>query len=137
MKNQEHVNLTIGRVAELSNVGVETIRYYEREGILQQPPRIGGSIRRYPKETIHRLHFIRRAQELGFSLQEITELLSIRSTGKGSCSKVAEKTDLKLAQIEEKISGLRRLKSALLKVKDCCAQQTPSDKCPVLESFYA
>ena len=137
MKNKKYINLTIGRIAELSNVGVEAIRYYEREGILQQPPRIGSSIRRYPEETIHRLHFIRRAQELGFSLHEITELLSIRSTGKGSCSKVAEKTDLKLAQIEEKISDLKRLKSALLKVKDCCAQQAPSDKCPILEKFYA
>lgn len=137
MKNREYVNLTIGRVAELSNVGVETIRYYEREGILQQPPRIGNSIRRYPKDTIHRLHFIRRAQELGFSLQEITDLLSIRSTGKGSCSKVAEKTDQKLAQIEAKIVDLKRLKSSLLKIKDCCAQQAPSDKCPVLENFYA
>ncbi len=137
MKSLEHERLTIGRVAELSNVGVETIRYYEREGIIQQPPRIGGSIRRYPQDTIHRLHFIRRAQELGFSLQEITELLSIRSIGKGSCSKVVEKTDLKLAQIEEKIVDLKRLKSALLTVKDCCAQQAPSDKCPVLENFYA
>lgn len=137
MKNQEFNNLTIGRVAELSNVGVETIRYYEREGILQQPQRIDGSIRRYPKETIHRLHFIRRAQELGFSLLEITELLSIRATGKGSCSKVADKTEKKLAQIEEKIADLRRLKSALLKVKECCGQQAASDKCPVLEEFYA
>jgi len=131
------MKLTIGKVAKLSGVGVETVRYYEREGILQQPKRHLGSVREYPEETVHRLHFIKRAQELGFSLQEILELLSLRSKPSGSCAKVVEKAEVKLQQIEKKIADLRKIHSALSKLKDRCGQQAPSDRCLVLDSFHA
>lgn len=134
MKKQR---LTIGRVAKLSGVGVETIRYYEREGILQQPGRPQGSVRVYPEETVHRLHFIKRAQELGFSLQEIQELLSLRAKPSGSCPKVRVKAEAKLKQIETKIEDLRRIQSALVMVKERCGSQLPTDRCLVLERFYA
>ena len=136
-KHSSNPRLTIGNVAKLSGVGVETIRYYEREGIIKQPPRNGGSFREYPEEVIHRVHFIKRAQEIGFSLEEISELLSLRVKGRGTCSKIKEKADLKLGQIEKKIDDLRRIQEALIKVKETCERQAPSDKCPVLESFYA
>lgn len=129
--------LKIGKVAKASNVGVETIRYYEREGLIDQPRKNRGSFREYPLETVHRVRFIKRAQELGFSLNEIEELLSIRSKGAGTCSTVKLKTDTKIRQIEEKIADLRRIRSALLKIKDCCEKQLPDVKCPVLEDFYA
>jgi Hg(II)-responsive transcriptional regulator len=129
--------LTIGKVAKLSGVGVETIRYYEREGMIQQPSRAGGGFREYPEDTIHRVRFIKRAQELGFSLSEISDLLSLRVKDRGACSKVKAKTELKLNQIERKIADLRRIQSALRNVKDSCERQAPGEKCPVLESFYA
>ena len=136
-KKEPNHRLTIGHVAKLSGVGVEAIRYYEREGILQQPPRSAGTFREYPEDVIHRIHFIKRAQELGFSLNEVSEMLSLHVKGRGTCSRVKEKADLKLSQIEEKIADLKRIQKALLKVKEICERQTPTDKCPVLESFYA
>jgi MerR family transcriptional regulator, copper efflux regulator len=128
--------LTIGRVAEMVGVGVETIRYYEREGIIEQPPREEG-FREYSEDVIHRVRFIKRAQELGFSLDEISELLSLHVKGRGTCSTVKEKADQKLKQIEEKISDLRKIQQALIKVKKICERQPPLEKCPVLEDFYA
>lgn len=129
--------MTIGNVAKQSNVGVETIRYYEREGLIDQPRKNGGAFREYPLDIVHRVRFIKRAQELGFSLGEIEELLSLRSKGKGTCSTVKGKTDLKIQQIEDKVADLLRIKAALLKVRDCCERQLPEVKCPVLEDFYA
>ena len=128
---------TIGGVAKLSGVGVETIRYYEREGIIEQPKKSMGSFREYPEDVVHRVRFIKRAQELGFSLDEISELLSLRAKGRGTCSTVKGKADEKLIQIEEKIADLKRIQLALLKVKDSCERQAPGEKCPVLENFYA
>jgi Hg(II)-responsive transcriptional regulator len=137
MKRKETIRrLTIGKVADMAGVGVETIRYYEREGIIEQPPRDEG-FREYPEEVIHRVRFIKRAQELGFTLNEIAELLSLHVKGRGACSTVKEKADQKLKQIEEKISDLRRIQQALIKVKKICERQPPSEKCPVLENFYA
>lgn len=128
---------TIGNVAKLCGVGVETIRYYEREGIINQPKKSTETFREYPEDTIHRIRFIKRAQELGFSLDEITELLSLRVKGSGSCSSVKSKAEQKIAQIEEKIADLKQIQSALKKVKDSCERQAPGEKCPVLENFYA
>ncbi len=128
---------TIGNVAKLCGVGVETIRYYEREGIINQPKKSMGSFREYPEEVVHRIRFIKRAQELGFSLDEITELLSLRAKGRGTCSSVKTKSEQKIIQIEEKIADLKRIQSALREVKDRCERQTSGDKCPVLENFYA
>ena len=128
---------TIGDVARQCGVGVETIRYYEREGIINQPKKGMGAFREYPEDVVHRIRFIKRAKELGFSLDEITELLSLRVKGSGSCSSVKNKAERKIAQIEEKIADLKQIQSALKKVKDSCERQAPGDKCPVLESFYA
>jgi MerR family copper efflux transcriptional regulator len=128
--------LTIGKVAKLSGVGVEAIRFYEREGIILQPKRRAGSFREYSGDVVYRLRFIKRAQDLGFSLSEIEELLSLRAK-RGSCKIIKQRAEQKLMQIEEKISDLRRIQSALLKVKATCETQNPSEECPVLEGFYA
>lgn len=129
--------LTIGKVAQESNVGVETIRYYERSGLIVQPRKLGDGFREYPRDIVHRIRFIKRAQELGFSLKEIDELLSLRGKGKGTCSTVKGKTAAKIQQIDEKIADLKRIQKALFKVRDCCEKQLPDVKCPVLEDFYA
>ncbi|MBI3549267.1 MAG: MerR family transcriptional regulator [Elusimicrobia bacterium] len=129
--------LTIGKVAKLARVGVETIRYYEREGILRRPSRLAGSYREYSPDAVNRLRFIKRAQELGFSLREITKLLSLRVEGRGACSRVKRRAEEKMGQIEEKISDLKRIKAALSRVIDHCDRQAPEKGCPVLDGFYA
>ena len=131
------IGLTIGKVAKLSNVGVETIRYYQREGIVEEPPRVDGGFRTYPRETVQRIRFIKRAQDLGFSLGEISELLSMKAQKNGACGKLREKVDLKIEQVAKKISDLRKIRAALIAVKGVCANQTPSTDCQVLESFYS
>ncbi len=136
MRKTTKARLTIGRVAKLSDVGVETIRYYEREGILEQPKRSTGTFREYPEDTIRRLHFIKRTQELGFSLAEVTELLSLRVKGRSTCAAIKERAQSKIRQVDNKIADLKRIRAALAKVKDKCEKQAPTDTCPVLESFY-
>jgi MerR family copper efflux transcriptional regulator len=135
MKKKSPVRLTIGKVAKLSGVGVEAVRYYEREGIIDQPSRAAGGFREYPEDVVHRIRFIKRVQELGFSLREISDLLNLRMR-RGSCGTIKEKAEQKLAQVEEKISDLRRIQAALRKVKDTCERQAPTENCPVLEGFY-
>jgi Hg(II)-responsive transcriptional regulator len=134
---EEVGKLTIGKVAKLSNVGVETIRYYEREGLIKQPRKQDRSFREYSKEAVQRVRFIKRAQELGFSLSDISDLLSLRVDGRTSCATVKRKAVSKISQVEEKIADLERIRSALTKIKAHCERQSAGDKCPVLESFYA
>ncbi|MDP6106829.1 MAG: heavy metal-responsive transcriptional regulator [Candidatus Brocadiia bacterium] len=95
-------NLTIGKVARQSGVGVETVRFYEREGLIEQPPRRPSGYRQYPQEAVLRLCFIRRAKQLGFSLREIKELLALRVGGSTSCSEVRQRAEAKIAVVEEK-----------------------------------
>jgi Hg(II)-responsive transcriptional regulator len=136
MRKSTNSRLTIGKVAKLSEVGVETIRFYEREGIIEQPKRSSGSFREYPEDTIRRLHFIKRTRELGFSLAEVTELLSLRVKGRSTCATIKNKAESKISQVEKKIADLNRIRAALVRVKNTCDKQAPTDTCPVLESFY-
>ena len=129
--------MTIGRVAKLAGVGVETVRYYEREGIIEQPSRVYGAVREYSSEIVRRILFIKRAQELGFSLADITEMLSLRDGGEGTCARVRDKTEAKLRQIEDKIGDLERLRAGILAVKKSCVGRSDKSPCPILESFYA
>ncbi len=129
--------VSIGKAAKLANVGVETIRFYEREGIITKPLKHPGSVRAYPLDTVKRLRFIKRAQDLGFTLQEITDLLAVRAIGKGTCSNVRTRADEKIAQIESKIADLKKIQRALAEIRDCCEQRLTADRCPILESFYA
>src|SRR5262245_5163556 len=116
--------LTIGRVAKLAGVGVETLRYYERVGMIVRPARSFASFREYPKETVVRVKFIKRAQELGFSLKEISELLALR--GSGSCLQVGRRADRKIAEVQAKIADLRRLERALETVRKGCRSRGSS-----------
>jgi Hg(II)-responsive transcriptional regulator len=136
MRATELGSLTIGRVAKLSGVGVETVRYYQRSGILPKPPTVTSGFRTYSPEIVKRIRFIKRAQELGFSLTEVTELLSLRSSGRGSCLSVQKKTEQKLTEIDRKIADLLRLKEALNEVRKVCSREQKSSACPVLEEFY-
>lgn len=107
-------DMTIGKAAREAGVSVETIRFYERKGLVEQPPKPAfGGFRVYSEDTLHRVRFIRQAQELGFSLKEIDELLSLRADPAIDCSDVRERAVTKLAEVKRKITELDRIRAAL------------------------
>ena len=126
---------TIGKVAERAGVGVETVRFYEREGLIDEPPRGPSGYRHYPTSVVPRLLFIKRAKELGFTLNEIKELLSLRLDPGTTCADVKQRAETKLVDIEEKMRSLRRMKEALVKLTESCSGRGPVDGCPILEAL--
>jgi DNA-binding transcriptional MerR regulator len=98
-------SLTIGQLAKQSGVGVETLRYYERQRLIPEPPRRRSGYRQYPPETVKRIRFIRRAKELGFSLKEIDELLTLRAESVGQCAEVLARAQGKIADISRRSAG--------------------------------
>jgi Hg(II)-responsive transcriptional regulator len=129
--------LKIGEVAERGGVNLQTIRYYEREKLLPEPPRLPSGYRMFPEQTVHRVRFIKRAQELGFSLAEIRDLLSIQVDPRKECSDVKRMAKTKIADIEEKIRTLEAMKRVLGGLMKLCPGQGPSSECPILESIEA
>ena len=127
--------LKIGEVAERSEVNLQTILYYERQKLLPEPPRLPSGYRMFPEQTVHRVRFIKRAQELGFSLAEIRDLLSIQVDPKKECSDVKRLAKAKIADIEEKIRTLEAMKRVLDGLTKLCPGHGPSSECPILESI--
>ena len=127
--------LSIGQVARRAGVGVETVRYYEREGLLEEPPRRASGYRQYSEEVVKRIGFIKRAKELGFSLKEITELLLLRVDAQTPCDEVKQRTEAKIAEVERKVVELRRMRQALLQVHSLCTGPGPTGRCPMLEAL--
>jgi DNA-binding transcriptional MerR regulator len=105
--------MTIGQVAKLSGVGVETIRFYEREGLLNKPKRKESGYRLFEAEVVSRIKFIKRAKQLGFSLREIRELLSLRVDSRVSATEVKKRVDSKIEQIDRRIYDLKKVRNAL------------------------
>lgn len=129
--------LTIGQVARQSGVGVETVRFYEREGLIDAPPRSLSGYRQYPAETVFRVRFIRRAKELGFSLKEIQELLSLRIDPDASSAEVKARAEAKIADIDAKIRTLQRMKDTLMLINAACDGCAPVSACPILDALEA
>lgn len=127
--------LSIGQVARQAGVGVETVRFYEREGLLEEPMRRASGYRQYSQEAVIQIRFIKRAQQLGFSLKEIAELLALRVDGKTSCEQVKERAAAKLAEVERKMVELQRMRQALLQVASLCTGEGPSSRCPMLDAL--
>ncbi len=127
--------LTIGKLARTAGVGVETVRFYERKGLIAKPPQRASGYRQYPAATIRRLRFIRRAKELGFTLAEIGELLSLRVHPETTCSAVRAKAEAKIANIEEKVRTLERMLEALARMTVACSESGPTSACPILEAL--
>lgn len=128
-------SMTIGKVARLAEVGVETVRFYERQGLIQKPPRRESGYRQYPEETIQRIRFIKRAKDLGFTLREIKELLALRIEPETTCEDVRLRAEAKIGDIEEKIRRLSRMKEALTKLTLACGGRGPVSRCPILEAM--
>lgn len=127
--------LTIGVVARESKVGIETIRYYEREGLIKPPPRSASGYRQYPEDTVNRLRFINNAKELGFSLKEISSLLSLKITKRSKCKNVKKSAKEKMLEIEKKIQSLQRIHRALKNLISKCEVNEISSECPILEAL--
>jgi MerR family transcriptional regulator, copper efflux regulator len=127
--------LTIGRLARVGGVNLETVRYYEREGLLPKPPRTTSGYRMFPPDAARRLRFIKRAQELGSSLGDIRELLSLRMQPGTGHADVRSRAQAKIADIERKIRTLQRMKRTLGRLTDRCEACPPSGACPILQSL--
>ena len=128
-------SLTIGKVARLTGVGVETIRFYERQGLIDEPPRRASGYRQYPMNTADRVRFIKQAKVLGFSLKEIKELLTLRAAPRAKCCDIRQRAEQKIQDIKERIDALRRMREALGKLMAECEGSRPVTECPILESL--
>ena len=129
--------MKIGEVAERVGVNPQTIRYYEREGLLPEPPRLASGYRMFPEIAVRRVRFIKRAQELGFSLAEIRDLLSLRDDAGAGARQMRERTKAKIADIEKKIRTLRAIKDALNRMTEKCSGCGPLSECPILDELDA
>jgi MerR family mercuric resistance operon transcriptional regulator len=129
--------LKIGEVAERGGVNLQTIRYYEREGLLPEPPRLASGYPIFPKGAVRRVRFIKRAQELGFSLAEIRDLLSLREHADAGAQQMCERAKAKIADIEEKIRTLRAMKNALNRLAERCPGCGPLSDCPIVDALDA
>ena len=131
------MGLKIGDVAERGGVNLQTIRYYERERLLPEPPRLASGYRMFPESAVRRVRFIKRAQELGFSLAEIRDLLSLRENADAGAQDMRERAKAKVADIDEKIRTLRAMKDALNALAESCPGCGPLNECPILDALDA
>ena len=127
--------ITIGKAAEEARVNIDTILYYERQGLIPRPHRTASGYRQYDEDTIKKIRFIKRAQKLGFSLKEISELLSLRIQRITACGDVHKRAVEKIAEIEDKMQGLANMKQTLTKLVKQCKHKKLTDACPILESL--
>lgn len=126
--------MTIGKIAVAADVAIDTVRYYERAGLLPEPPRRESGYREYPPDTVKRLRFIRRAKALGFSLPEIGELLDL-SNSSADVRKVKNAAQAKLKLLDEKIAELTRVRDGLQKLVKHCPGHGKADQCPILNAL--
>ena len=132
VRNQARNSDTIGGLAKAAGVGVETVRYYQRRGLLPEPARPQGEIRRYAAEDLKRLRFIRSAQAAGFTLNEIKELLDLDASD--DRARARELAQARVALIDEKIAELRAARDALAGLATACASKRHGP-CPILTAF--
>jgi MerR family transcriptional regulator, mercuric resistance operon regulatory protein len=134
-KAMGHETLRTGEVAARAGVNVETLRYYERRGILAKPGRRPSGYREYPPDAVRLIRFIKKAQGLGFTLDEVQELLRLRSDGAASCSDVRAAAAAKIAHIDAKIRSLSAMRSALDALVASCNRSRSTRECPILEAL--
>ena len=128
--------MKIGEVAKRSGVGIETIRYYEREGLLQEPERRPSGYRQYDESTLKRLEYISRAKELGFTLAEIRELLELSFAAHKGCDHIRQRADAKIADIENKIRSLQKMRRSLRNIVTQCKKKDSLHDCPLVHGAH-
>ena len=129
--------LTIGQLAEQAHVNRETVRYYERRRLLQSASRSASGYRVFSGDALKRLRFISHAKMLGFSLEEIKQLLALRVRSVDTCDGVRNRTLIKIADVERKIEALRQMRRALKELVSACSRRRKTDECPTLDSLEA
>lgn len=127
--------MTIGELARSAGVHVETVRYYERRGLVPQPARRPSGYRVYSADSVARIRFIKNAQGLGFSLAEIKKLLGLRIDADTNCSAVRRQAQTKLVEINDKIRALQQMQRALLQLVAACEQGGLQGECPILDAL--
>lgn len=125
--------ITIGKAAAAAGVNVETIRFYQRRGLLVEPPKVLGGFRYYDEATVARVRFIKRAQALGFSLKEVLSLLALEQST--ACSQTHEAAVRKLQLVEERINDLKRIRLTLKNLVQQCQAGPAAFSCPIIESL--
>ncbi len=127
--------LTIGKLASAVDVHTDTIRFYERRGLLAPPARTAANYRLYPEKEILRLKFIKRAKALGFTLNEIKELLALRHDPRATKEEVKSLTESKIEDIKKRIADLRQIQVTLEHLAGTCDGHGPADDCPILAAM--
>lgn len=135
MDTQTTRHITIGAVARRAGVGIDTIRYYEREGLLPAPQRRASGYRDYRPGVVERLRFIRRAKDLGFTLEEIRELLALSTDRERGVKTVKQRAEARLAEVGQRIRELQRMKRGLKQLIDACPGHGPLEHCPILRAL--
>ncbi|MDB5311305.1 MAG: merR1 2 [Gemmataceae bacterium] len=126
---------TVGQVARRFGVGVETVRFYERQGLLEEPARRASGYREYGDDAVAVLRFIRRAKQLGFTLKKIKGLLGLRLDASATRADVRTQASAKIVDIKAKIRDLRRMRDALTRLTAACHGDGPASGCPILEAL--
>ncbi|TNF89774.1 MAG: heavy metal-responsive transcriptional regulator [Gammaproteobacteria bacterium] len=127
--------LRIGQVAKESGVGVETVRFYENEGLIEAAERSASGYRQFSTSTIEQIRFIQHAKKLGFALQEISELVNLKNAPDANCADVKKTARAKIADIQEKIDSLEQIKTTLQPLVDQCKSADPISDCPILNAL--
>ncbi|HEX7326844.1 MAG TPA: heavy metal-responsive transcriptional regulator [Rhodanobacteraceae bacterium] len=135
MNTQTTQHLTIGAVARRTGVGIDTIRYYEREGLLPPPQRRVSGYRDYGADAVERLRFARRAKDLGFTLKEIRELMALSTDRERGVAGVKQRAETRLHEVEQRIHELQRMKRGLQQLIDACPGHGPLEHCPILRAL--
>lgn len=125
----------IGELADKCGVNKETIRYYERLGLIPEPERTEKGYRMYSQQMVDRLHFIKRMQELGFTLNEIDKLLGVVDHDEAKCRDMYDFTILKIEDIQRKIEDLKRIERMLMDLKERCPENKYIYECPIIETL--
>lgn len=128
-------SLMIGRVAEVAGVNVQTLRYYERVGLIRPAKRSRAGYRLYTDETVRTISFVKRAQELGFALKEIKELLKLRTAGGQRREAARAAAEAKIADIDARINDLAAIRAALSSLLKACSCEGTKPSCPILEAL--
>ena len=127
---------SIGALAKQVNVNIETIRYYERKGLISEPPRNKSGHRQYSREAVRRTDFIKRCQTIGFTLKEIEDILELKITPESTCADMKSRVTEKLIDVDKKINDLARIRNALSRLQKKCTGKGPIGNCPILEELY-
>ncbi len=127
--------MTIGEVAKRSEVNIQTIRFYERKGLVLPAARSESGYRQYTEDAVRRVRFIKHAQEIGFSLREIANLLSLQVAGDSTCGDIKDQAEEKIRDIDNRIRKLQDMKAALGRLVEKCGGVGPVSECPIIEAL--